>query len=159
MSIASSASTAIRSRKSTDKHVSDTIDLNKILIGDCVEELSKLPANSIDLIFADPPYNLQLDGDLLRPNNNSTVDGVHQDWDQFSSFTAYDNFTKAWLKACRRVLKKDGAMWVIGSYHNIFRVGLPCKISITGCSMMWCGARPIPCQIFAVADSPMPMKP
>ena len=86
------------------------------------QSLIRLPANSVDLIFADPPYNLQLGGDLLRPNNSS-VDGVHQDWDQFSSFAAYDHFTRGWLKAARRVLKKDGAMWVIGSYHNIFRVG------------------------------------
>ena len=96
--------------------------LNKILIGDCIEQLNQLPDNSVDLVFADPPYNLQLGGDLLRPNN-SQVDGVDQDWDRFSSFTAYDDFTRAWLKACRRVLKKDGALWVIGSYHNIFRVG------------------------------------
>jgi modification methylase len=122
VSTASSVTIAKRSRKSVTDHVSDKDVLNKILIGDCIEELEKLPANSVDLVFADPPYNLQLDGDLLRPNN-STVDGVHQDWDQFSSFTAYDNFTRAWLKACRRVLKKDGALWVIGSYHNIFRVG------------------------------------
>jgi modification methylase len=93
-----------------------------IIMGDCIAEMDQLPAGSVDLVFADPPYNLQLDGDLLRPNN-SRVDGVHQDWDRFSSFTAYDDFTRAWLKACRRVLKPDGAIWVIGSYHNIFRVG------------------------------------
>ena len=122
MSIASSKTRTKRSTKSINKHVSGKDVLNKILIGDCVEELAKLPANSVDLVFADPPYNLQLGGDLLRPNNSS-VDGVHQDWDRFSSFTTYDNFTRAWLKACRRVLKKDGALWVIGSYHNIFRVG------------------------------------
>ncbi len=126
MSIASSTIRTLRSKKATKKstrqHVSKRDVLNKILIGDCITELNKLPANSVDLIFADPPYNLQLGGDLLRPNNSS-VDGVHQDWDQFSSFAAYDNFTRAWLKAARRVLKKDGAMWVIGSYHNIFRVG------------------------------------
>ena len=126
VSFASTTAPRIRRGKSTKvttkDHVSDTDVLNKILIGDCIAELEKLPANSVDLVFADPPYNLQLDGDLLRPNN-SRVDGVHQDWDQFSSFTAYDNFTKAWLNACRRVLKKDGALWVIGSYHNIFRVG------------------------------------
>lgn len=125
MSIASTVSTTTRPKKTTqrhEKHVSDKDVLNKILIGDCITELAKLPANSVDLVFADPPYNLQLGGDLLRPNNSS-VDGVHQDWDQFSSFTAYDNFTRAWLKGCRRVLKKNGALWVIGSYHNIFRVG------------------------------------
>ena len=111
-----------KSRSRIKKEVICTDYLNKIHKGDCIEQLSRLPEQSVDLIFADPPYNLQLDGDLLRPNN-SRVDGVHQDWDQFSSFTAYDDFTRGWLKACRRVLKKDGAMWVIGSYHNIFRVG------------------------------------
>ncbi len=122
VSIAPSVSLKSKARKPARKSVADRDVLNKILIGDCITELERLPANSVDLVFADPPYNLQLDGDLLRPNN-STVDGVHQDWDRFSSFTAYDNFTRAWLKACRRVLKKDGALWVIGSYHNIFRVG------------------------------------
>jgi modification methylase len=78
--------------------------------------------SSVDLVFADPPYNLQLGGDLLRPDN-SKVDAVDDDWDQFASFEAYDAFTRAWLTACRRVLKDDGALWVIGSYHNIFRVG------------------------------------
>ena len=94
----------------------------KIVLGDCVSTLNSLPPNSIDLIFADPPYNLQLSGELLRPNN-SKVDGVTQQWDQFESFAAYDNFTKEWLKACYRVLKSSGSLWVIGSYHNIFRVG------------------------------------
>ena len=94
----------------------------KIVVGDCVSTLDRLPPESIDLIFADPPYNLQLSGELLRPNN-SKVDGVNQQWDQFESFTTYDNFTKSWLKACHRVLKPTGSLWVIGSYHNIFRVG------------------------------------
>jgi modification methylase len=94
----------------------------KIVLGDCVSTLNRLPPNSIDLIFADPPYNLQLSGELLRPNN-SKVDGVTQQWDQFESFAAYDNFTKEWLKSCYRVLKSSGSLWVIGSYHNIFRVG------------------------------------
>jgi modification methylase len=93
-----------------------------IVQGDCLEELKKLPDASVDLVFADPPYNLQLGGELLRPDN-SKVDAVDDDWDQFESFEAYDTFTKAWLKECRRVLKDDGALWVIGSYHNIFRVG------------------------------------
>jgi modification methylase len=93
-----------------------------IIVGDCVEELAKLPEASVDLVFADPPYNLQLGGDLLRPDN-SKVDAVDADWDRFASFEAYDAFTAAWLRACRRVLKDDGALWVIGSYHNIFRVG------------------------------------
>lgn len=93
-----------------------------IIQGDSLEELKKLPDGSVDLVFADPPYNLQLGGELLRPDN-SKVDAVDDDWDRFESFEAYDAFTKAWLKECRRVLKDDGALWVIGSYHNIFRVG------------------------------------
>ena len=96
--------------------------LNRVIIGDCVSALAKLPAGSVDLVFADPPYNLQLDGALLRPNN-SRVEGVDNDWDKFSSFETYDAFSRDWLSACRRVLKPDGALWVIGSYHNIFRVG------------------------------------
>ena len=93
-----------------------------ILEGDCLEQLKGLPDRSVDLVFADPPYNLQLGGDLLRPDN-SKVDAVDDDWDRFESFEAYDAFTKAWLGECRRVLKDEGALWVIGSYHNIFRVG------------------------------------
>ncbi len=96
--------------------------LDKILIGDCVAELRKIPSGSVDLIFADPPYNLQLNGDLTRPDQ-SKVDAVDDDWDKFSDFASYDAFTKAWLTECRRVLKPNGAIWVIGSYHNIFRVG------------------------------------
>jgi modification methylase len=94
----------------------------RILTGDCVAEMAKLPAASVDLIFADPPYNLQLSGDLKRPDD-SKVDAVDDDWDQFASFKAYDDFTRAWLEAARRVLKPAGTLWVIGSYHNIFRVG------------------------------------
>ena len=84
--------------------------------------MAKLPAASVDLVFADPPYNLQLHGDLKRPDN-SRVDAVDDDWDKFSSFAAYDDFTRAWLMACRRVMKPSATLWVIGSYHNIFRVG------------------------------------
>ena len=98
------------------------LPLNTILDGDCIEVMNSLPAGSVDLIFADPPYNLQLKGDLHRPDN-SKVDAVDDAWDQFDSFKAYDQFTKAWLKAARRLLKPNGAIWVIGSYHNIFRVG------------------------------------
>ena len=98
------------------------LPLNQIVVGDCIESMNALPANSVDLIFADPPYNLQLGGDLTRPDN-SHVDAVNNDWDKFASFAAYDEFTRAWLKAARRILKDDGAIWVIGSYHNIFRVG------------------------------------
>ena len=95
---------------------------NSIIKGDCVAALEKLPENSIDMIFADPPYNLQLEGDLHRPDQ-SKVDAVDDAWDQFSTFEAYDAFTRAWLLAARRVLKPSGSIWVIGSYHNIFRVG------------------------------------
>jgi modification methylase len=98
------------------------LPLDRILIGDCVAELSRLPTGSVDVIFADPPYNLQLEGALHRPDQ-SLVDAVDDAWDQFDSFEAYDAFTRAWLLACRRVLKPNGTMWVIGSYHNIFRVG------------------------------------
>ena len=98
------------------------LPLNRILAGDCIEIMNSLPEGSIDLIFADPPYNLQLRGDLHRPDN-SKVDAVDDDWDQFAGFAAYDSFTRDWLDAARRLLKPDGAIWVIGSYHNIFRVG------------------------------------
>src|SRR3954452_6886082 len=93
-----------------------------LIVGDCVAEMTKLPADSVDLIFADPPYNLQLRRHLKRPDD-SKVDAVDDDWDQFASFAAYDTFTRAWLSACKRVLKPSGTIWVIGSYHNIFRVG------------------------------------
>lgn len=95
---------------------------NQILAGDCIEVMRKLPAGSVDLIFADPPYNLQLKGELHRPDN-SLVDAVDDDWDRFDSLGAYDRFTQAWLAEARRILKPDGAIWVIGSYHNVFRVG------------------------------------
>jgi modification methylase len=94
----------------------------RVLAGDCVAEIAKLPAGSVDLVFADPPYNLQLQGDLKRPDD-SRVDAVDDSWDKFASFAAYDDFTRAWLMACRRVMKPKGTLWVIGSYHNIFRVG------------------------------------
>src|SRR6195952_2583574 len=94
----------------------------RIVVGDCVSEMSKLPAASVDVVFADPPYNLQLKGDLKRPDE-SHVDAVNNDWDKFSSFAAYDDFPRAWLLACRRVMKPTATIWVIGSYHNIFRVG------------------------------------
>lgn len=100
----------------------DELPVNQILHGDCVDILQSLPEKSVDLIFADPPYNLQLQQELWRPNMTK-VDAVDDAWDQFSSFKEYDNFTRAWLGACRRVLKDDGALWVIGSYHNIYRVG------------------------------------
>ncbi len=96
--------------------------LNTIIKGDCVAALDRLPEKSVDVVFADPPYNLQLAGDLHRPDQ-SKVDAVDDHWDQFDSFAAYDAFTRAWLLAARRVLKPSGTIWVIGSYHNIFRVG------------------------------------
>lgn len=98
------------------------LPLDQVLVGDCVAAMNALPPASVDLVFADPPYNLQLGGDLRRPDD-SLVDAVDDDWDRFSSFADYDAFTRSWLEAARRVLKPDGALWVIGSYHNIFRVG------------------------------------
>jgi len=97
-------------------------NLNKIIIGDCLQKLRELDDACVDLIFADPPYNLQLERELLRPND-SRVDGVSDDWDKFPSFEDYDDFSRAWLAQCRRVLKPHGAIWVIGSYHNVFRLG------------------------------------
>src|SRR3954462_11613637 len=94
----------------------------RVVVGDCVAEMAKLPAASVDLVFADPPYNLQLQGDLKRPDD-SKVAAVDDDWDKFSSFSAYDDFTRAWLMAARRIMKPAATIWVIGSYHNIFRVG------------------------------------
>src|SRR5215468_10977617 len=102
--------------------VSESPQPHRIFIGDCIAGMAKLPAASVDLVFADPPYNLQLKGDLKRPDD-SLVDAVDNDWDKFASFSAYDEFTKVWLAACRRVMKPASTIWVIGSYHNIFRVG------------------------------------
>lgn len=98
------------------------LSVDTILSGDCIEVMKTLPDASVDLVFADPPYNLQLRGDLTRPDH-SEVAGVTEDWDQFSSFAVYDAFTREWLAEARRILKPDGAIWVIGSYHNIFRMG------------------------------------
>ncbi len=118
---------------------------DRIILGDCLAELKKLPAACADLIFADPPYNLQLTQDLLRPNN-TRVDGVHQDWDKFTSFSAYDAFCREWLGECRRILKPDGAIWVIGSYHNIFRLG--CALQDLGFwllnDVIWRKTNPMP---------------
>ena len=108
--------------KMTQIKGAQALPLNTILAGDCIAQMNALPEASVDLIFADPPYNLQLKGDLHRPDN-SRVDAVDDHWDQFSSFAAYDAFTRDWLAAARRLLKPNGAIWVIGSYHNIFRVG------------------------------------
>jgi modification methylase len=111
-----------RMAQSADAEGSRSLPIDTILVGDCVDHMNALPAGSVDLIFADPPYNLQLEQGLTRPDQ-SKVDAVDDDWDKFQSFAHYDAFTRAWLKAARRILKPDGAIWVIGSYHNIFRVG------------------------------------
>src|SRR5690242_14259718 len=89
---------------------------DEVLVGDCIERMALMPASSVDLVFADPPYNLQLGGELLRPNH-SRVDGVEAAWDRFSGFADYDRFTRAWLAEARRLLRPNGALWVIGSYH------------------------------------------
>ena len=96
--------------------------LDIIINNDCIVALREIPSSSVDLVFADPPYNLQLSGELTRPDQ-TLVAGVNECWDQFDSFKAYDRFSKAWLKECHRILKPNGAIWVIGSYHNIFRLG------------------------------------
>ena len=101
---------------------SDSLPLNQILIGDCIEMMAGLPDKCVDLVFADPPYNMQLGGDLWRPNM-TMVDAVHDSWDKFTSLADYDAFTRAWLTQAQRVLKDTGTLWVIGSYHNIYRVG------------------------------------
>jgi modification methylase len=98
------------------------LESNIVRVGECVALMEEMPEGSVDLIFADPPYNLQLEGEIYRPNN-TRVDRVDDAWDQFDSFAAYDQFTRDWLRAARRVLKESGSLWVIGSYHNIFRVG------------------------------------
>uniref|UniRef100_UPI0025F3D92B DNA-methyltransferase n=1 Tax=Sphingomonas sp. TaxID=28214 RepID=UPI0025F3D92B len=100
----------------------DTLPLDQILMGECIATMRALPAKSVDLIFADPPYNLQLGGDLARPDG-SHVDAVTDAWDKFDSLSAYDKFTREWLFEAKRILKDNGAIWVIGSYHNIYKVG------------------------------------
>ena len=100
----------------------EVLPLDQILMGDCIAALRSLPDKSVDMVFADPPYNLQLGGELFRPDG-SHVDAVTDAWDKFDTFAAYDAFTRAWLAECYRVLKDNGSLWVIGSYHNIFRVG------------------------------------
>jgi modification methylase len=98
------------------------LPVDTILRGDCIQQMARLPDKSVDMIFADPPYNLQLGGDLFRPEG-SRVDAVDDDWDKFDSLAAYDEFTRDWLAEARRILKDNGTIWVIGSYHNIYRVG------------------------------------
>ncbi len=104
------------------KQKTNELPINQILIGDCIETMLGLPEESVDMVFADPPYNLQLSGELHRPNN-SRVNGVEEQWDKFDGFAEYDDFTRSWLKAAKRILKPNGTLWVIGTYHNIFRVG------------------------------------
>ena len=121
------------------------LPLDQILRGDCIEAMRGLPDASIDMIFADPPYNLQLGGDLSRPDG-SHVDAVTQAWDRFDSFATYDAFTQRWLAEARRILKPNGSLWVIGSYHNIFRVGA--LLQDTGFwilnDVVWRKANPMP---------------
>ncbi len=102
--------------------VKNQLPVDEILRGDCLETMRRMPSECVDLVFADPPYNLQLQNELWRPNQTK-VDAVNDKWDQFGGFSEYDSFTSSWLSECRRVLKGDGTIWVIGSYHNIFRVG------------------------------------
>ena len=121
------------------------LPLNRILLGDSIESMRSLPSGCVDAVFADPPYNLQLGGDLLRPDH-SLVDAVDDDWDKFSDFASYDQFTYDWLKEAKRLLKPDGSLWVIGSYHNIFRVGA--ILQNLGFWIMndiiWCKTNPMP---------------
>lgn len=112
--------TSLKTRPAFEK---PALELDTIRLGDCLKELELLPDASVDLVFADPPYNLQLEGALSRPDH-SLVDAVDDDWDKFASFADYDAFTRAWLTECRRVMKPEATLWVIGSYHNIFRVGV-----------------------------------
>lgn len=111
-----------RARRTAAQKALNDAPINQIILGDCVEVMNALPPKCADLVFADPPYNMQLGGDLWRPNMTK-VDAVNDPWDKFKSFAEYDAFTRAWLTACRRVLKDTGTLWVIGSYHNIYRVG------------------------------------
>lgn len=116
------ANARVAAAKKAASPVQPRLPLNEIIKGDCIKAMAALPDRCVDMIFADPPYNLQLGGDLFRPDG-SQVDAVDDDWDKFDTFAAYDRFTKAWLREARRILKDDGTIWVIGSYHNIFRVG------------------------------------
>ena len=111
-----------RSRPRTSPRKAKELTLDTIIEGDCIDAMARLPDKSVDMIFADPPYNLQLQGDLFRPEGGR-VDAVDDEWDKFDSLLAYDDFTREWLTEARRILKDDGTIWVIGSYHNIFRVG------------------------------------
>ena len=109
-------------RRTAARPALSLLSLDTVIEGDCVAAMQAMPERSVDMVFADPPYNLQLGGDLFRPEGGR-VDAVDNDWDKFASLEVYDRFTRAWLAEARRVLKDDGTLWVIGSYHNIFRVG------------------------------------
>jgi modification methylase len=122
MSVMQPVVTASRPKRTAAVAPAPDLPLGQIIQEDCVEAMSRLPAACIDMIFADPPYNLQLGGDLFRPEGGR-VDAVDDDWDKFDTFASYDTFTRGWLKEARRILKPNGTLWVIGSYHNIFRVG------------------------------------
>jgi modification methylase len=112
----------VRAVRQTTVAPAPVLPLDQIIIGECIATMRSLPAKSVDLIFADPPYNLQLGGDLSRPDG-SHVDAVTDEWDKFDSLSAYDKFTREWLAEAKRILKDNGAIWVIGSYHNIYKVG------------------------------------
>ncbi len=132
------------------------LPLDTILIDDCIRAMAALPDRCIDMIFADPPYNLQLGGDLFRPEGGR-VDAVTDAWDRFDTFEAYDRFTAAWLAQARRILKDDGTLWVIGSYHNIFRVGARLQDEGFWIRTTSCGARPIRCRTSRAPASPTRM--
>jgi len=117
-------------RKIKDFHSQDEI-INSIIVGDSLEIMRRIEPETFDMVFVDPPYNMQLQNELYRPNNTK-VDAVDDEWDQFGSFEHYDDFTKAWVKEVKRVMKKNATLWVIGSYHNIFRVGTIYKIWVSG---------------------------
>jgi hypothetical protein len=136
----------------------NTLPFNQILHGNCIEILKSLPENSVDLIFADPPYNLQLRNDLYRPNMTK-VDAVNDGWDKFKGFAEYDAFTREWLSASRRVLKETGTIWVIGTYHNIYRVGAIMQELGFWILNDMCGSRTIRCQTLEACALPMPMRP
>ena len=134
------------------------LPLDQIIQGDCVEVLESLPEKSVDLIFADPPYNLQLRQALWRPNQTK-VDAVDDEWDKFASFEGiWDAFTRNWLSACRRVLKDTGAMWVIGTYHNIHRVGTILQDQDYWISIQWYGSSRTLCPTFGAYASRMLMR-
>src|SRR3954467_10785369 len=121
MSVMGRVAEVLRPKRSAPAPAPD-LPLGQILRQDCVAAMASLPDACIDMIFADPPYNLQLGGDLFRPEGG-LVDAVNDAWDKFETFQAYDDFTRAWLREARRILKPNGTLWVIGSYHNIYRVG------------------------------------